>query len=87
MFWGCVSSLFGKGFGIFWEKSWGTTSKKSYFEHVVPRAAEYLAAHPGLQVQQDNAGRHSGAFTIETMARYGFRPIFGPSNSPDLNPI
>ena len=87
MFLGCISGLYGKGFGVFWEKSWGTITKESYSEHIVPKIAEYMAAHSGLQFQQDNAGGHAAAFTMETMAMYGLRPIFWPSNSPDLNPI
>jgi len=36
MFWGCISGLYGKGPGLFWEKDWGTITSSSYLERVAP---------------------------------------------------
>jgi hypothetical protein len=63
MFWGCISGKYGKGLGIFWEKSWGPITKESYSQHIIPQLAEYMKEHPGLQFQQDNAGGHTAQYT------------------------
>jgi transposase len=86
MFWGGISGRFGKGPGLFWEKSWGTITSQSYCEHVVPLIASYIG-QTGLVLMQDNAAGHGAKATLEEMARLSLRPIFWPANSPDLNPI
>jgi hypothetical protein len=40
MFWGCMSGRYGKGIGIFWEKSWGKINKASYSERIIPRLSK-----------------------------------------------
>jgi hypothetical protein len=87
MMWGCISGLYGKGVYMFWEKSTGSISQKTYCEHVVPLISDYLKSHPGLILQQDNARGHAAKRTLELMQQYGFRPIYWPPYSPDLNPI
>jgi transposase len=87
MFWGCISGRYGKGIGIFWEKSWGKINKESYSERIIPRLCEYLQAYPGLQFQQDNGPGHAAKYTREQFKEHGIFPIFWPPFSPDLNPI
>ena len=47
MFWGCISGLYGKGPGIFWEKNWGTITSDSYLQRIAPVVQDY-ALHRGL---------------------------------------
>jgi hypothetical protein len=42
MFWGIISGKYGKGLGIFWEKSWGKINRFSYSERIIPLLHEYL---------------------------------------------
>jgi transposase len=87
MFWGCISGRYGKGFGVFFEKSWGGITKESYSEYIVPRVAEYMQEHPGLFFQQDNAPGHGANLTKQVLRSYGIQPIWWPPFSPDLAPI
>jgi Transposase. len=86
MFWGGISGLWGKGPGLFWEKSWGTINSESYCEHIVPLMADYVNSR-GLLLMQDNAGGHAAGDTLAFMREKGLMPIFWPALSPDLNPI
>jgi ketohexokinase/beta-glucosidase len=86
MFWGCISGLYGKGPGVFWEKDWGTITSASYLQRIAPILQDYTL-HRGLVYMQDNASGHAAKATIETLTRMGIRPIFWPAKSPDLNPI
>ena len=86
MFWGCISGLYGKGPGIFWEKDWGSITSASYLEHIVPTLEVYMLPR-GLIFIQDNASSHSANATIAELQRRGLNPIFWPAKSPDLNPI
>ena len=86
MFWGCISGLYGKGLGVFWEKDWGTITSDSYLQRIAPLVQHY-ALHRGLIYMQDNASGHSAKATIEALEAMGIKPIFWPSKSPDLNPI
>jgi len=86
MFWGCISGLYGKGPGIFWEKDWGSISSDSYLQRIAPTVQDY-ALHRGLIYMQDNASGHSAKATIQALEGMGIKPIFWPAKSPDLNPI
>jgi hypothetical protein len=86
MFWGGISGAFGRGPGLFWEKSWGTITAESYSSHVVPVIGSYTYGS-GLIFMQDNAAGHKAEAIIAEMARWGIRPIYWPANSLDLNPI
>jgi transposase len=87
MYWACISGRFGKGFGVFWEKSWGTITAETYSYYIVPKIAAYMQEHPGLQFQQDNASGHRAGYTLRVLASYGIVPVLWPPNSPDLSPI
>ena len=86
MFWGCISGLYGKGPGIFWEKDWGTITSDSYLQRIAP-VVQHYALHRGLVYMQDNASGHSAKATIQALEVMGIKPIFWPAKSPDLNPI
>ncbi|PQE33789.1 transposable element tc1 protein [Rutstroemia sp. NJR-2017a WRK4] len=86
MFWGSISGLYGKGPGIFWEKSWGTITSNSYLLRIAPVVQEY-ALYRGLVYMQDNATSHSAKSTLEQLELMGIRPVFWPAKSPDLNSI
>lgn len=75
MFWGYIIGLYGKGIHLFWEKAWGSISSPSYCEHILPLVAEYMAPHPGLSFQQDNAGAHAAAATTLAFLSRGIHPI------------
>jgi transposase len=87
MFWGIISGKYGKGLGIFWEKSWGTINQFSYSERIIPPLCEYLQQHSELRFQQDNGPGHAAAYTKKQFQQHGIIPIFWPAFSPDLNPI
>ena len=87
MFWGIISGKYGKGLGIFWEKSWGKINRFSYSERIIPPLHEYLQSHPGLQFQQDGGPGHTAKYTKEQFAAYGISLIWWPPFSPDLSPI
>lgn len=89
MFWGCFSGLSGKGPGVFWEKDWGTISKESYCDHIVPIVDAWHRLHPdkGHFFMYDNAPAHAAAKTVAELAARGIRVILWPPFSPDLNPI
>lgn len=86
MFWGCISGLYGKGLGVFWEKQWGTITSDSYLQRIAPLVQQY-ALHRGLVYMQDNASGHSAKATVQGLETMGIKPIFWPAKSPDLNPI
>ncbi|RFU31197.1 hypothetical protein B7463_g5132, partial [Scytalidium lignicola] len=87
MFWGCISGLYGKGSGIFWEKEWKTITAESYTEHIVSAVSEYMQNHPFLEFQQDGGPGHTAKYTLEAFADKGIMPVFWPPYSPDLSPI
>ena len=86
MFWG---SFHGdtKGPAVFWEKAWGTITKETYIEHIIPMIDDYIRINSGLYVMQDNAPGHSAKLTIEEFQRRGIRLVPWPAFSPDLNLI
>lgn len=86
MFWGCISGLFGKGPGLFWEKDWGTITSASYLEHIILVLEAYILPR-GLLFMQDNASGHSAKATTLELQRRGLNPIFWLAKSLDLNPI
>jgi hypothetical protein len=65
MFWATISGKYGKGLGIFWEKSWGKIDRFSYSKRIIPPLHEYLQSHPGLQFQQDNGPGNTAKYTKE----------------------
>jgi hypothetical protein len=87
MFWGCISGIYGKGFGIFWEKEWKTINKQSYSQRIVPLVYNYLSTHPWLSFQQDGGPGHNAEYTLEVFRQHGIQPVFWPAFSPDLSPI
>jgi hypothetical protein len=87
MFWGCINGNYGKGPGIFFEKSWGGVTKVSYSLYVLPQVAENMRTHPGFLFQQDNAPGHSAYFAKEMLGFYGIPTTWRPPNSPNLAPI
>ena len=87
MFWGCVSGELGLGPGLFWEKTWGTITQKSYVEHTVPEILLWIRRHPELQLMQNNASSHAAKWTREVLGKLGISPLFWLAFSPDLNPI
>ena len=87
MFWGIISGKYGKGLGIFWEKSWGKINRFSYFKRIIPPFHEYLQSYPGLQFQQDGGPGHIAKYTKEQFAVYRISLIWWPPFSPDLSPI
>jgi transposase len=87
MFWGSISGKYGKGLGIFWEKSWGHINRFSYSERIIIPLCEYLQQHPGLQFQQDNGPGHAAKYTKEQFITHGITSIWWPPFSPDLSPI
>jgi ketohexokinase/beta-glucosidase len=87
MFWGSFHGNI-KGPGLFWEKDWGTIKSRSYYERIVPLIKNYLRQQGhDLQLIQDSAPGHASTETRAFIAAQGLRPIYWPSQSPDLNPI
>jgi hypothetical protein len=87
MFWGCISGIYGKGYGVFWEKEWKTITKESYSEHIVPPTINYVHTHPWLSFQQDGGPGHNAEFTLEVLQANGIIPVYWPPFSLDLSPI
>jgi hypothetical protein len=87
MFWGSISSKYGRHRGLFVEKDWETINKGSYSGIIVPAVQEILEQYPELSFQQDNAKGHLSAFTISVLNSIGIKPTKWPANSPDLDLI
>ena len=91
LFWGCFSSQ-GKGPGVSWEKDWGTVTKISYSERIVPLIDGWVRQQEQtngimLALMQDNAPSHAARDTIAELESRGVTVISWPPYSPDLNPI
>jgi ketohexokinase/beta-glucosidase len=102
MFWGCISGKYGRGEGVFWEKSWqvysykstslvyykrGTIEAESYSRHTISVVFVYLQQHPGLKYQQDGGSGHNALYTKEVFTLNNIFPVYWPPFSPDLSPI
>lgn len=87
MFYGSISGLYRKGPSVFWLKEWGSINSVSYCEHILPVVRDYIASHPGLVFQQDDASGHASAYTKLRFIGQGIQPITWPPFSLDLNPI
>jgi ketohexokinase/beta-glucosidase len=86
MFWASFSGTT-KGPHLFWEKDWGSINQERYCERILPLVHGWLRINPHLFYMQDNAKAHAARATIQECEERGFRPIWWPANSPDLNPI
>ena len=86
MFWACFSGS-KKGPCLFWEKDWGTITKESYCERIVPLVHGWMRLSPGLLFMQDNAPSHAAQYTLDELSERDIHVITWPPFSPDLNPI
>lgn len=87
MFWGCISRKYRKGPHLFWKKAWKNITAASYSEHILPLLEKYIAVHPGLWFQQDNAGPHAAVYTTFQFMCAGIEPIKQLLFLLDLHPI
>ena len=84
MFRGCFSRKYGKGPGIFWEKTRGQLMQ-SYQAQTIPIVHEWLQVLPGQLFAQDNALGYSASSMIEDIKDREIEVIFWPPNSLHLN--
>ncbi len=82
-----IINLFLIGPLVIWEPGWGKINKENFILRIVPVIHEYMATHPGLIFQQDNAGAHKARITQIELRNRGIEPMVWPASSPDLNPL
>ena len=65
----------------------GLTAQRYIDEILRPVVLPYIAAHPGMRFQQDNARAHSARITTAFLAQNAVQTLPWPAYSPDMNPI
>ena len=64
---------------------WNGVTAQCYIDNVLrPVVLPYMAAHPGMMFQQDNAWPHTGRITSQFLQQNNTDPLPWPSMSPDL---
>ncbi|KAI1007403.1 hypothetical protein K3495_g806 [Podosphaera aphanis] len=90
MFWGCFVGT-QAGLCVFWERTRGKMSGKSYRQRILPDALGFFSSLPTNNGQatlmHDNAPVHTAAPAREYLEANGVVPMAWLLFSPDLNPI
>jgi hypothetical protein len=87
MMWGCMA-WDGPGFISHIEAGLDAKLYVEILDECVPLSQEYYGIDPEEMIfQQDNDPKHTAKITRQFFERNGYRILFWPPNSPDLNPI
>ena len=65
----------------------GVTAQRCIDNNFLPVIHPFMAAHPGMKFQQDNARSHTAIITTQFLQQDNIYLLPWPSMSPDLSPI